>query len=50
MLPQTVGDFTITSYIDVMANKLVATSELREPFLFGGALKLRVSGDFNVRG
>lgn len=50
LFPQTVGSTVITGYIDTVANTLVITSEPVRPFLFGGALRINVDGDFTLRG
>lgn len=50
LFPQTVGAFTSTGYINTANGTLVITTEPAKPFLFGGAVKVLVSGDFTVRG
>lgn len=52
LFPQTVGSGTATGYVDAVANTLVITSEPVRPFIFGGALQIRVPGDltYTLRG
>lgn len=50
LFPQTVGSINVTGYINTANNTLVITSEPARAFIFGGALRIQVEGDFTLRG